>query len=445
VIGAGIAGLAAARIVSERYDTVTLLDRDSLPDGPGRAEPRRGVPQGEHAHALLAVGHAALERQFPGLTDELVAAGAQWLDAARDATVWQLDGYRVRAATGVMVVNVSRPTLETLVRRRVAALPNVTVRPGTAVSGLAGEPRSRVTGVVLDGADPLSTQPLPADLVVDASGRGSRSDRWLADLGFPAPEVSSVTVRVGYATRTFRRPTGPLPSAPVVLAAGTPPDQKRFGVLFPIEGDRWLVTIGGFHGDHPPTDPAGYLAFAESLPDPTIGRLLRTAEPLTDAVSYQYPMSRRRRFERLRDVPAGYVATGDALCSFNPVYGHGMTVAAVEAELLGERLDRYGAPTPAMVKAFYREATRLVDVAWEMARQADFSYRDTVGARPRGLAVSNWYLRRVLLATHVSPDVLRAVVRVQHLLDPGSTLLRPTVVVKALRAARQARRAIADR
>ena len=434
VIGAGIAGLAAARVLSDRFDRVTVLDRDRLPAG---ADSRRGVPQGSQAHVLLAVGREALEKLFPGLTEELVGRGACWIDIGRDALTWQLDGYRIRAETGVSIISLSRPLLELCVRQRVRVRPNVVIRADAAVAGLTGQPGQRVQGVELaDGTR------LPADLVVDASGRGGRGGRWLSELGFPAPAESGVTVRVGYTTRLLRRKPGELAGNPLVLVAESPPDRQRFGIVFPIEDDRWLVTLGGFHGEHAPTDPEGYQRFAESLPDQHIADLMRRAEPLTEPVAHQYPASRRRGFERLSLVPAGYLAIGDALCSFNPVYGHGMTVASVEAITLGECLDRHRSTDAAMARDFYREAGKIVDVAWDMAIAADFAYAGTEGRRPRGFTFSNWYLRQVILATHVSPTVLAAILRVQHLLDPGSILLRPPMLAKVLWAARRARRAI---
>ncbi|MGW4941836.1 FAD-dependent oxidoreductase [Actinoplanes sp. NPDC004185] len=433
VIGAGMAGLAAARVLADRFDRVTVVDRDRLPTGP---DSRRGVPQSAHPHALLAVGRDALEKLFPGLTDELLALGARWIDVARDAHVWQLDGYRVRADSGVTMLAMSRPLLESCVQRRVRALPRVSVLDETAVAGLTGRAGERVTGVTLaDGRE------LPAGLVVDASGRGSRSDRWLHDLGFPSPPESVITVRVHYTTRLVSGRPKCLPGPGMIVLAESPPEHRRYGAAFSVEGDRWLVTLGGFHGEQAPTDPEGYQRFAESLPDGTIAELLRTGEPLTDPVAYTYPTSRRRHFERLRRIPAGYVAVGDALCSFNPVYGHGMTVAALEAVTLAECLDRHRAPSVAMARDFYRRSAKPIAVAWEMAATTDFAYPGTQGPKPRGLALTHWYQRQIFRATHVSPEVIRQVVRVQHLLAPGSALLRPAMVAKVLRAARRDRKA----
>jgi 2-polyprenyl-6-methoxyphenol hydroxylase-like FAD-dependent oxidoreductase len=308
------------------------------------------------------------------------------------------------------------------------------IRADAAVAGLTGRPGERVSGVELAGGERL-----PADLVVDASGRGSRSDRWLSQLGFPAPPESVITVRLCYTTRMVRGQPDDLPGAGMIIIGETPPDRRRFGAAFPIEGDRWLVTLGGFHGEQAPTDPEGFQRFADSLPQPAIADLLRQADPVTDPVVYTYPTSRRRHFERLRRMPGGYLAIGDALCSFNRVYGHGITVAAQEVLALADCLDRTNRSTgPVMIRDFYRRTGELIGVAWDMAASTDFAYRATEGPKPRGLAVTHWYQRRVFRATHVSPDVVNAVVRVQHLITPGSALLRP--FAKVLRAARRAHR-----
>jgi 2-polyprenyl-6-methoxyphenol hydroxylase-like FAD-dependent oxidoreductase len=432
VIGAGMAGLAAARVLADRFARVTVVDRDHLPPGPVS---RRGVPQSAHPHALLAVGRTALETLFPGLTAELVERGARWIDVARDAIVWQLDGYRLRVDSGVSMLCLSRPLLESCVRGRLEALPQVSIRADTAVAGLIGQPGERVSGVELaDGGR------LPADLVVDASGRGSRSDRWLRELGFPVPAESVITVRVHYTTRLVRGQPDNLPGAGIIIIAETPPEHRRYGVAFPIEGDGWLVTLGGFHGERAPTDPEGFRRFAEGLPEPAIADLLRRAEPLADPVAYTYPTSRRRHFERLRRIPVGYLAIGDALCSFNPVYGHGITVAAQEALTLADCLDRHRSTGAAMIRDFYRRTGGLITVAWDMAASTDFAYPGTEGPKPRGLAVTHWYQQRVFRATHVSPEVVNAVVRVQHLITPGSALLRPSMLATVLRAARRAHR-----
>jgi 2-polyprenyl-6-methoxyphenol hydroxylase-like FAD-dependent oxidoreductase len=427
VIGAGIAGLSAARTLARRFDQVLVVDRDELPEDP---VPRRGVPQGSHAHVLLAAGLRALEELFPGLRAQLVTAGATPFDPGNDLCFVRYGAVAPAVTTGLDLVSLSRPLLETTLRRRVAALPNVSIRTRTAVSALDGD-ATRVSGAVLDDGTRVA-----ADLVVDCSGRGTRSDRWLADLGLPVPRVREVRVGVGYASRLLRREPGDLAGFSAALVLPAPPGQKRLGVAIPIEGDRWLVGLAGWHGAHPGTDDESFRAHARSLPHPAIAQLLDRAQPLTGITTVGFPASRRRMFETLRQVPAGYLAAGDAICSFNPVYGQGMTCAALEALALGAALDRHGAPTAGMVRDFYRAAAAAMATPWSFAVGADFAYPETVGARPLGTTAFNWYSQRIGIAVQHSVDVRRAFSNVQQLVAPPSVFFRPAMVAKVLRASR---------
>ena len=423
VIGAGMAGLTAARVLSERYDAVTVLDRDALPNG---GTPRRGVPQSGHPHVLLVSGLYQLAALFPGIAEDLTAAGATRFDPGLGLSVYRYGRRWPRGETGLDLVSASRPLLETVVRDRVARQPGVTVRDRVAVTALAGV-GDRVTGVVLDTGETLA-----ADLIVDATGRGSRSDRWLAALGFPAPEPIEIKVGVAYSTRLYRRRAGDLGGWQAALVLPAPPGENRAGIAVPIEGDRWIVMVGGWHIDKPPSDVPAFEAFARSLPDPIVADLIERAEPLTDPVVFRFPASRRRAFDRLDRLPAGYVAAGDAFCSFNPIYGQGMTVAAMAAGALGAALDRHGGATAAMARDYFRAAAGLIATPWRFAVGGDFSYPQTSGPRPRGITLSNWYARRIGLASQVAPDVNITFFRVQQLLAPPSVLLRPAFMARVL-------------
>ncbi|MGW4563980.1 FAD-dependent oxidoreductase [Streptomyces sp. NPDC004561] len=433
VIGASMGGLVAARALAGRFARVTVVDRDSLP---GDARDRRGVPHGGHAHALLVSGQSTLEALFPGLTEELVAGGAVPFDPGSDLLFHQMGGHRVRFPSGMQGISLTRAFLEHTVRARVAALPTVQVRDRLAVCGLTGS-AGTVSGVELDGGENLA-----ADLVVDATGHsGTRSNRWLHALGCPTPDVATVKVDVAYATRLLRRGADDrlLDGVLMYLTAGVPPHDKRAAAAFPVEGDRWVVTLAGWHGAHAPVDPQGFAKYAAELPTPHIGELIARAEPVgeQDASRFTYPQSRRRFFERLRQPPAGYVAIGDALCSFNPVYGQGMSVAALEAVELGRCLDRFGTASYRMARAYYRAAAKVIAGPWQVATGGDFMYPETVGHRPPGTDLINRYVRQVLLASHVSVDAHRVVLGMQHLLVPPSAALRPVTVVRSLLAARR--------
>ncbi|MGH3313470.1 MAG: FAD-dependent oxidoreductase [Streptomyces sp.] len=432
IIGGSIGGLVAARTLARRFESVTVLDRDTLPEG---ADNRKGVPQSPHAHALLISGRQKLEDLFPGLTDELIAGGAVPFDPGRDLLFHQMGALRTRFTSGQLGVSLTRAYLEHTIRRRVTALPNVEILDRTAVSGLFGVP-GRVLGVELDDGRRLG-----ASLVVDATGRSAgRTDRWLERLECPAPKTTTVKIDVGYTTRVMHRAGGELhDDALLYLMSAVPPHDKRAAAVFAVEGDRWMVTLGGWHRAHAPVDPEGFAAFADALPSPHMSELLARTKPVSDddAERFLYPAARRRWFERLKKVPEGFVALGDAICSFNPLYGQGMTVATLEAVELGRCLDRHGAATPAMARRFYRAASRVIDTPWQMSTSSDFMYPETVGAKGIGTDVLNRYVRQVMMASHVSVPAHRVMLDIQHLLAKPASVVRPDRVIRSLIAARR--------
>lgn len=433
VIGAGIAGLAAARVLSRRYSSVTVLDRDTIPD---QAEPRRGVPQGAHAHILLVSGLNELNGLLPGFEEELIAAGGVKFDTGTGLLSFRFGRRWPRLPTGLSLVSVTRPQLETIIRKRVAGLPGVAVRDEVAVSGLPGS-KGAVTGVVLDTGETIG-----ADLVVDCTGRGARSDRWLAALGFPAPEQLEVRIGVAYSTRFYRRRPGDLAEWQGAFIVPVAPHQKKSGIALPVEGDRWLVGMGGWHLGDPPTDVEEFERHAKELPDGVIWDLMSRVEPLTDIAVAKFPSSRRRLFEKLTRLPAGYVALGDAICSFNPIYGQGMTCAVQEAIALGQVLDQHERRSDAsMVRDFYTSASKIIKTPWQFAVGGDFNYPETRGPKPRGVKLRNWYARQISYASQIDSDINRTFTAVQQLLTPPAVLFKPTFVIRTLRSARKRRRA----
>jgi 2-polyprenyl-6-methoxyphenol hydroxylase-like FAD-dependent oxidoreductase len=428
VLGASLAGLLAARVLADAYTELTVSDRDQLPETSGH---RRGVPHGRHVHALLTGGQQALEELLPGLTAELVAHGVPAGDLLANCR-WYLNGHRLRQApTGMVALSPSRPVLEGHVRARVRALPNLTFLDGCDIVGLATtRDGRRVTGArVLRRADGSTEQVLNADLVVDATGRGSRTPVWLAALGYPRPDQEQVRVGLGYATRTYRLPPDALDGDLAVAQAATP-QHPRSGVLLPLEGDRWMLTLGGRLGEHPPTDPDGFLDFARSLRFPDIYHAIRDAEPLDDPVAFRFPASVRYRYERLDRFPDGLLVVGDAVCSFNPVYAQGMTVAALEALTLRRHLQQEAEPHPRRV---FRGLARVVDVPWDIAVGGDLAFPGVQGRRTAKVRLINAYLTRLHAAAAHDASLSSAFLRVAGLVAPPQSLLRPDVAVRVLR------------
>jgi len=428
VIGASMAGLAAARVAADRFEQVVLLDRDVLPDAPAH---RRGVPQSRHVHGLLPSGGQALESLFPGLTEQLRACGVRPADYLQDMR-WYVGGARLaQTLTGLVVLPVSRALLESVVRDRVRAIETVSIIDGCDALGLvASADHGRVTGVrVLRRADHSAEEVIPADLVIDATGRLSRTPTWLTGLGYGPPAVEQVRVEISYLSRRYHLPTGAL-DGDVFIGVAATPQTPRFGALLQQEDGAWLVSMGGLFGEGPPRRDPDFVEFARHLPVPDLYDALRTGDPLDDLVPSRFPASIRRRYDRLRRFPEGLLVTGDALACFNPTYGQGMTVAASQALTLGRCLDRHSSRD--LARRFFRAAHAIEDVAWKLAVGADLRHPAVAGPRPAGFRMGNAYLDRLVAAAHHDARVADTFVRVAALIDPPRALFRPATIRRVL-------------
>lgn len=445
VIGGSMAGLLAARVLSDHCASVTILERDAVNDAP---EARKGQPHTRHLHGLLARGLQVMVHYFPDLLEGLRREGAIIADMGEGMRWFTHGGYRLQTKSGLQGALLSRPLLEWQIRRRVLALPNVRLVDRCDVLGLTfDETQSRVTGVrarlraAAVGEPGAGDRLLRADLVVDASGRGAATPRWLQEAGYNHPAESAVHVNMGYATRLYRRRAGDLPGAALLMVTAEGPHDGRSGMAFPVEGDCWIVSLGGMHGDHPPLDEAGFLAFARSLPAPDVYDLLLKLDPVSPITPYRFPASLRRHYEQIGRFPEGYLVLGDAICSFNPVYGQGMTCAALQAEALDELLTRRGGNLHGLAPAFFARAAKIVDIPWQMAVGADFRFAGTVGEKALGTDFINAYLGYVHRATHHDPVVLQAFLQVMNLMQPPASLFAPKVLLRVLRPRRGERRA----
>ncbi|MGH3780085.1 MAG: FAD-dependent oxidoreductase, partial [Pseudonocardiaceae bacterium] len=439
IIGASMAGLLTARVLTEAYERVTVMERDILP---ASGEHRRGVPQAHHLHGLLASGLTVLETLFEGFTEEMVMAGALLGDVQADIR-WYLDGHHYRQVPcGLHGLTVSRPLLEGHVRQRVRALPTVEVLDGCDATGLeVSADGRRVTGLrVLPRADGAAAQVVDADLVVDASGRGSRTPVWLVQLGYPRPARDEVRIGVGYASRLYRLDPEVLAGAGGAISNGTLTHRYGGGLQL-LEHGQMLVTLGGYQGNHPPVDPEGFTAFAAQLPA-GVYEVIQQGEPLGDPVRFTFPVSVRHRYERLCTrprgrFPDGLVVVGDAMCSFNPIYGQGMSVAALEALALGDCV-RGG--TRRLAARFFPAAATIVDSAWDISVTGDLRLPEVAGRRTLKVRLVNAYLPHLHAAATVDSRVGAAFMRVSNLLDPPPRLLSPTLMLRVLRANLRRRR-----
>ena len=429
VIGASMAGLLAARVLADHFEQVILIERDIFPS-PGVN--RKGVPQGKHTHVLLERGRQIMESHLPGLTEELMQLGAADIkDVSLEARWFQGGAYYKPGVSGISGVGVSRPTLEGSVRSRVLATPNIQAIENCNVLGLlTTNDKSRVTGVRFKDRRADNTEKtMTADLVVDAGGRGSHSPAWLEELGYDRPLEEEVKVGVGYTTCYYRRTPEQLSGYKGISFLTTPPN-KRLGVMLAQDGNRWVVTLGGYLGEHTSTHYPEFLESARRLPSPEIYNVIKNAEPLGEPVSYKFPANLRHHYEKLSRFPDGYLVIGDALCSFNPIYGQGMTVAALESVALHECLS---IGKDQLAKRFFARASKIVDDSWGAAVGNDLAYPEVEGQRTLMMRFLNWYVGKLQVAAHTDTQVFIAFLRVINMVAPPPSIMHPRIVWRVLK------------
>lgn len=421
VLGASLAGLFAAAACAREGRAVTVLERDVLPRRP---EARPGVPQGLQPHVLLHRGRLALGDLLPGLDDALLAAGAQEIDTGDLAWLGE-EGWSPYRCPQYPVLSATRPLLEHVVLTQVRRLPGVTVQDGTRVDSVRRGTHSPWQVLAHDGSAH------DADLVVDATGRGSRMATWLAEAGVGPVAVSEVNARTGYATRVYAVPPGRVEPAGVVLLQT--PALPAGGSAFPVEQGRWLVCAVGSGELRPPRNAGAFEAFLRALPDPAVAEVLDAGRAVSGVAVHRQTANRRLHYERVRPWPAGLLVVGDALCAFNPVYGQGITVAACEALLLRRALDR--GHHPGTERRLLRRFARLTALPWGVATSQDLRLPSSDGApgRLQGL-LGRWTGEVVLLSAHGDRRAQRALAGVYHLMAPPRALAHPALVAAWARA-----------
>ncbi|MFO0722781.1 MAG: FAD-dependent monooxygenase [Myxococcota bacterium] len=433
VIGGGMAGLGAAAALARSFARVVVLEADALPSA---AAHRRAIPQGHHSHVLMANGRLVFERLLPGLDDDLAAAGAQLVDWGQDCLIYSSAGLVPRFPSRLLTRPCTRPLLESAVLARVRRLPNVEIRESQRVSGLKTDAAGRVSGVSIEGGPDLEG----FDLVVDAGGRRSKAIEWLGALGVAAPEESVVNSFLGYATRLYQKPKDAPTDWKGILINSVPPTNPRAAGLWPIEGDRWLVTLAGIAKEHPRSDQEGFLDFARQLQTPIIAELIQKAEPVSPIYTYRRMENRWRHFERLARWPQRFLVLGDGVCGFNPIYGQGMTVAVMEAERLAELLAS-GTPLDRLGEVFQRSIPGIIADAWVVATGEDSRWPSTEGAeRTLSARLTHWYIARLMELTRERPRLVDGFLSVIHMLERPSSLAHPAIAGPVLARALLPRR-----
>ncbi len=436
VMGASMAGLWTARVLADHFDQVLVLERDRLPEG---AAARPGAPQAQQYHILLRRGLQLMQSLFPGLDQELITAGAVPFDVTHDVKLRTRGKWLTQFASGQQLLSCSRILLEAALRRRLRQDSRIRFIEGVEVTGLETNPQqTTVTGVQYRSRPapdkPDATERVAGALIVDALGRRSPTPAWLAALGYTPPEETVVDSFLGYVTRRYRRPAHLQADWRMMLITATPPNNPRGGLIFPEENGVWVVMLAGANKDYPPTDEAGFAGFAQSL-GAEFYDAVAAAEPISKPIGYRGTDSRWRHYEQMARWPERYVVLGDAFCGFNPIYGQGMTVAALSAVALGDLIRHSGTQLDGVAHRAERAFGKVTLDAWLLATGADYEWPETVGGeRGSGPAdrLGRWYIDKVLNTIATDQQVRVAFNEVNQLVKPVTSLFAPGILWRVL-------------
>lgn len=428
VAGASMAGLAAAKVLSAHYKEVVLIDRDSIETSGSGV--RRGVPQGPHVHGLLAKGQQIFDHHFPGLTADMRSAGIRAGDLGENLA-WYFNGRQLAPVrTGLLVVGGYRPTLEQHVRARVLDLPNVTLLDRHDVVDLrVSTCHTEVRGLTVQSAAGGDSYDIDGDLVVDALGRASRTPRWLHELGYRDLVTDEVPIDLSYTSCQVRLPDGAFPGL-VSLNPVATPQHPRGGFLTSLGEGRWNLSLTGIFGDHAPTDDEGFRQFAADLPVPEVARAVQEATLLTQPARFRMKSSRRHRIWDMRHLPDGLLVLGDALSAFNPVYGQGMTAAALQAQVLSEHLTE-GQPRP---KTYFRKVSKVLEGPWQISAGGDHAHPQLRASADLPTRVVNRYISTLQAGAAENPRLAEAFLRVAGMIDPPTRLFHPATAIAVTRS-----------
>ncbi|WP_016950285.1 NAD(P)/FAD-dependent oxidoreductase [Anabaena sp. PCC 7108] len=430
VMGGSIAGMLTAQVLTKHFDRVIVVERDQLKEAAEQAKQRPGVPQYLHVHALLMRGQQIIEQLFPGIIAELAASDAPAIDWTADCLWLSIRGWVSRFRSQIITRTCSRNLLELTIRKRLIANDRLEWRSATQVTSLLNNQAS-VTGVRIRTANEPEVE-IFADLVVDATGRNSRTPDWLQAMGYEPPQETVVNAFLGYASRWYQVPADLQTDWNCVNITAQPPG-TRGGVIYQVEGNRLIITLAGVGRDYPPTDEAGFLEFARSLRSPIIYETIKKLQPLSPIYAYRRTENCLHHYEKLSRFPENFLVVGDAVCSFNPVYGQGMTTAALGAITLDECLSKQG-NSIGLSRKFQKQFNKVVNLPWTIATGEDFRWSTTEGGETSLInKLMQKYLEQVLMLQSQSPEVHQLFLEIMHMQKPPTAFFHPRILMQVLK------------
>jgi NAD(P)H-flavin reductase/2-polyprenyl-6-methoxyphenol hydroxylase-like FAD-dependent oxidoreductase/ferredoxin len=434
VIGGSIAGMATAKVLTGSFARVIVLEKDQAHR---RKEGRPGAAQGWHLHHLLIAGQRLLSSIFPGIIDDMVAAGAFRVDMGEQYRIMLAGSWKKVGRSGVEIVCAGRPLLEWSVRRRLDAEPAIDYRYESEVTDLAFDPSARsVVGVVVarDGRQ----ETIPAEFVVDAAGKNTPVPSMLGRLGIGAPEIEEDCLNCFYSTMQHRvPPERAWRDKVMVICYAQRPQQQHYAAQYFTDSSRTVLSTSlvGYNCYRPPRNAEEFREFARLMPSHVIGSEIDGLEPCSPVYNFRYPEMRRFHYETLQDLPTGLVAVGDAFCSADPVSGAGMTKSLLELNELRTLLRERRARDHDFVRSYYASVARIADRVWSVIREQNLRYpwiKDVERKRPFSFRLQNWYVDRVFELLHDDPQIYRLYLLVTHFVEPSAILMRPRVMTRVL-------------
>lgn len=425
VLGGGISGLLISKVLSKKYEKVIIIEKDELEDRP---QVRQGQSHGGQFHVLLLRGLKTMEHYFQGITEELKNSGAVDLDLGDGAYWYSYEGVKQNITTDINTLLSSRKLIDYAVRKRVEKIPNVQILDQTKYIDFI-QKNGRISGVIVKGKNSKEYK-LESDLVIDATGRGSLTPKWLENNNYLKPEEEKTIVNITYKTAIYNRPEGGLQQGKMMMYSPKPPE--KIGVVIqPIENNKNLVCVAGWHREDPPVDEE-LLEFVKQLPDKTFYNVLVDCQKESDFVAYKVPHCSRRYFEKLAEFPEGLLPIGDVICNLNPTHGQGITAACLQVEIF-EKLMKKHDPAK-MSKIYFKKIAKVIDQCWSASAYENFRYVETVGKKPKGVNLINKYMDAIHKAANKNGYVYGELVKVSVMIKPAVSLFSPFFLWKVFAA-----------
>ncbi|MCM3115504.1 FAD-dependent monooxygenase [Neobacillus sp. MER 74] len=433
IIGGGISGKLAARVVSDFFKEVMIIERDYEPQGP---IPRKGAPQGEHLHALLQAGEHGLEALFPGITKKFHSSGAVKINSTQDLAWFHHGVWKLRFNGGYTTTLQTRPHLEWHIDHYIKAIPNITFLYNHTVENyIYNEEKNQITGVVL--IDNSGTKKnLTANLVIDASGVSSLSSSWLNKRGVSIPE-QKVKIGLSYISKTLQLPENGERDWEIKIVYPNPPHEKIGGTISKVEGNRYIVTLNVYHNEVNEKEVVksdnGFIDLTKKLPKLDIYHEIKDAVPLSGTSVYRVPHIVWKQFNRVKNLPGGLLLIGDTVCRIDPVFGQGMSIAVLEALKLQELLQNQSHDLLKVITNFHKQEAKIIAPIWNMVITEDFRYPETIGKKPAGLSIQQWYAKKIFLLSSENQEIYNSFIKVMNLIRPMTILMSPRIIKQVLK------------